>query len=98
MRCSATPSRREQKSRTSWGTWVEAQIVISPLAADHSTTNPRVSIGTGAYPCWRIVSATTCGAAANTASISADGGPPIAPTTLPGEASWTATSPPSPAR
>ncbi len=48
MRCSGTPRRREQNCRTSCGTWVDAQIVISPLSPDHSTTNPRVSIGTGA--------------------------------------------------
>ena len=48
IRCSGSPSRREQKMRTSWGTWVAAQIVSSPLRRDHSTTIPRVSIGTAA--------------------------------------------------
>ena len=45
MWCSGRPSRREQNSRTSWGAWVPAQIVSSP--PDHSTTMPRVSMGTG---------------------------------------------------
>ena len=46
MWCSCSPSSREQKTRTSWGAWVPAQIVSSP--PDHSTMIPRVSIGTGA--------------------------------------------------
>ena len=47
-RCSGMPSRRAQNARTSCGAWVAAQIVSSPVGADHSTTMPRVSIGTGA--------------------------------------------------
>ena len=45
IRCSASPSSREQNARTSCGAWVPVQIVSSP--PDHSTTSPRVSIGTG---------------------------------------------------
>jgi hypothetical protein len=46
--CSGSPSSREQNRRTSCGACVEAQMVSSPSVADHSTTSPRVSIGTGA--------------------------------------------------
>jgi len=62
-RCSGTPSSRAANIRTSCGAWVAAQIVSSPLPRDHSATRPRVSIGTAAYACCQIVSATTCGAA-----------------------------------
>ena len=44
--CSGRSSRREQTERTSCGACVAAQIVISLLGADHSTTSPRVSSGT----------------------------------------------------
>ena len=46
IRCSGKPSSRAQNRRTSWGAWVADQIVISWLGAAHSTTMPRVSIGT----------------------------------------------------
>ncbi len=48
MRCSGRPSTREHTDRTSCGACVAAQIVSSSLAASHSTTSPRVSIGTAA--------------------------------------------------
>ena len=47
-RCAAMPNRRAQNARNSCGVWVDAHIVSSPVAAVHSTTSPRVSIGTGA--------------------------------------------------
>ena len=40
-------------NRTSWGDCVPAHTVSS--SPDHSATMPRVSIGTGAYACWKIV-------------------------------------------
>ena len=46
IRCSSRPSTRDATARTSWGDWVAAQMVSSPPA--HSTTSPRVSIGTAA--------------------------------------------------
>ena len=47
-RCAARPSSRAQNARSSCGVCVDAHRVSSPVAADHSTTIPRVSIGTGA--------------------------------------------------
>jgi hypothetical protein len=52
IRCSGSPSSREQNIRTSCGDWVAAQIVSSPDARSWSTTRPRVSMGTAAYACW----------------------------------------------
>ncbi len=46
------PSSRAAKARSSCGVWVEPQMVSSEVPAVHSTTMPRVSIGTGTYICW----------------------------------------------
>ena len=62
--CSGMPSSRAANIRTSCGAWVPAQTVSSPLPRDHSTTRPRVSIGTALCACSQIVSLTTCAAQA----------------------------------
>ena len=46
--CAGMPSSRAANARSSCGVWVDAHIVSSPEDASHSTTRPRVSIGTGA--------------------------------------------------
>ncbi len=46
--CSGRSSRRDATARTSWGAWVAAQMVISSVGAEYSTTRPRVSSGTAA--------------------------------------------------
>ena len=83
-RCSARPSSRALNIRTSCGAWVAAQIVSSPLPADHSATMPRVSIGTAAYACSQIVSEITWAAAPKASASDSAGAPPSWPATLPG--------------
>ena len=39
-------------ARSSCGVCVDAHTVSSSVVAVHSTTMPRVSIGTGTYICW----------------------------------------------
>ena len=46
--CAGMPSSRAANARSSCGIWVDAQTVSSSEDASHSTTMPRVSIGTGA--------------------------------------------------
>ncbi len=46
------PSSRAANARSSCGVCVDAQTVSSAVAEVHSTTMPRVSIGTGTYICW----------------------------------------------
>ena len=60
--CSGMPSSRAANIRTSCGAWVRGPDGQLAAAADHSTTRPRVSIGTALCACSQIVSLTTCAA------------------------------------
>ena len=78
--CSGMPRSRAANMRKSCGAWVAAQTVSS--SPDHSTTHPRVSIGTAAYDCWVMVSSMTTGAWSKIGARSSAGRPVIWPRTL----------------